>query len=97
MTPRINSTLGLGATLATLAVALPLHAGPEGGTVVSGSATISTVGKNTTINTQSARTILEFSQFNIANSERVIIARQDERADNLHIHFPRVGYVLRGV
>ena len=31
----------------------------------------------------------------IANSERVIIARQDERADNLHIHFPRVGYVLR--
>ncbi|MEO1662336.1 MAG: glutathione S-transferase [Pseudomonadota bacterium] len=31
----------------------------------------------------------------IANSERVIIARQNERADNLHIHFPRVGYVLR--
>ncbi|MCR9079456.1 MAG: glutathione S-transferase [Hyphomonadaceae bacterium] len=31
----------------------------------------------------------------IANAERVIIARQDERADNLHIHFPRVGYVLR--
>lgn len=31
----------------------------------------------------------------IANSERVIIARQDERADNLHVHFPRVGYVLR--
>lgn len=31
----------------------------------------------------------------IANAERVIIARQDERADNLHVHFPRVGYVLR--
>ncbi|MEE2929504.1 MAG: glutathione S-transferase N-terminal domain-containing protein [Pseudomonadota bacterium] len=31
----------------------------------------------------------------IANSERVIIARQDERADNLHVHFPRVGYILR--
>ncbi len=31
----------------------------------------------------------------IANAERVIIARQDERADNLHIHFPRVGYILR--
>jgi glutathione S-transferase len=31
----------------------------------------------------------------IANSERVIIARQDDRADNLHVHFPRVGYVLR--
>jgi len=31
----------------------------------------------------------------IANSERVIIARHDERADNLHVHFPRVGYILR--
>lgn len=31
----------------------------------------------------------------IANAERVIIARQDERADNLHVHFPRVGYILR--
>jgi len=31
----------------------------------------------------------------IANAERVILARHDERADNLHIHFPRVGYVLR--
>ena len=31
----------------------------------------------------------------IANAERVIIARQDDRAENLHIHFPRVGYVLR--
>ncbi|MEM9914795.1 MAG: filamentous hemagglutinin N-terminal domain-containing protein [Planctomycetota bacterium] len=77
MTPRISTTLGLGVTLATLAVALPLHAGPEGGTVVSGSATISTVGKNTTINTQSARTILEFSQFNIANSERVVFNQPD--------------------
>lgn len=33
----------------------------------------------------------------IANAERVIIARQDERADNLHVHFPRVGYVVRSV
>ncbi|MEL7108588.1 MAG: glutathione S-transferase [Pseudomonadota bacterium] len=33
----------------------------------------------------------------IANAERVIIARQDERADNLHVHFPRVGYILRKV
>ena len=31
----------------------------------------------------------------ISNSERVIIARHDERADNLHVHFPRVGYILR--
>ena len=31
----------------------------------------------------------------VANSERVIIARQDPRADNLHLHFPRVGYILR--
>nr|WP_070960457.1 glutathione S-transferase [Hyphomonas sp. Mor2] len=31
----------------------------------------------------------------IANAERVIIARHDERSDNLHIHFPRVGYALR--
>jgi len=31
----------------------------------------------------------------IANAERVIIARQDERAENLHVHFPRVGYILR--
>ena len=31
----------------------------------------------------------------IANGERVIIARHDHRADNLHIHFPRVGYILR--
>ncbi len=31
----------------------------------------------------------------IANAERVIIARQDERAGNLHLHFPRVGYTLK--
>ena len=31
----------------------------------------------------------------IANANRVIIARQDDRAENLHLHFPRVGYVLR--
>jgi glutathione S-transferase len=31
----------------------------------------------------------------VANAERVIIARFDERAENLHLHFPRVGYVLR--
>jgi len=31
----------------------------------------------------------------VANGERVIIARQDERAENLHLHFPRVGYILR--
>ncbi len=33
----------------------------------------------------------------IANTERVILARQDERAGNLHVHFPRVGYLLRQV
>lgn len=33
----------------------------------------------------------------IANAQRVIIARQDERAGNLHVHFPRVGYYLRRV
>ena len=31
----------------------------------------------------------------IANSERVILARYDEKAVNLHLHFPRVGYSLR--
>ncbi len=31
----------------------------------------------------------------IANANRVIIARQDEQAGNLHLHFPRVGYILR--
>ena len=31
----------------------------------------------------------------VANAERVIISRFDERAENLHLHFPRVGYVLR--
>jgi len=31
----------------------------------------------------------------IANSELVILARHDDRADNIHIHFPRVGYILR--
>lgn len=77
MTPHLKATFGLGTALATLAVALPLHAGPEGGTVVSGSATINTVGKNTTINTQSARTILEFTQFNIGNSERVTFNQPD--------------------
>ncbi len=31
----------------------------------------------------------------VANSERVIIARHDGVAENLHLHFPRVGYLLR--
>lgn len=31
----------------------------------------------------------------VANGERVIIARQDKRVENVHLHFPRVGYVLR--
>ena len=31
----------------------------------------------------------------IANSERIIIARSDPRADHVHVHFPRVGYMLR--
>ena len=31
----------------------------------------------------------------IANAERVIVARRDGRAGDVHIHFPRVGYVLR--
>ena len=32
-----------------------------------------------------------------ASAERVVIARQDERAGRLHVHFPRVGYVLRAL
>lgn len=31
----------------------------------------------------------------IANANRVILARQDAQAENLHVHFPRAGYVLR--
>ncbi|MEM1036904.1 MAG: glutathione S-transferase [Pseudomonadota bacterium] len=31
----------------------------------------------------------------VANAERVIIARNDPKVDNVHIHFPRVGYILR--
>lgn len=31
----------------------------------------------------------------VANEERVILSRHDDRAGNLHLHFPRVGYVLR--
>ncbi|MEM8617106.1 MAG: glutathione S-transferase N-terminal domain-containing protein [Pseudomonadota bacterium] len=31
----------------------------------------------------------------IANEERVILALQSEEADNVHVHFPRVGYILR--
>ena len=31
----------------------------------------------------------------VANSERVIIARHAGKAENLHLHFPRVGYILR--
>ncbi|MEM6499838.1 MAG: glutathione binding-like protein, partial [Pseudomonadota bacterium] len=31
----------------------------------------------------------------IANAERVIIARQNEQVDTIHVHFPRVGYVVR--
>ncbi|MEL7232468.1 MAG: glutathione S-transferase [Pseudomonadota bacterium] len=31
----------------------------------------------------------------VANAERVIIARNDPKVDNVHVHFPRVGYLLR--
>jgi len=77
MTPHIKSTLGLGVALVAATLASSAAAAPQGGTVVSGSATINTVGKNTTINTQSQRTILEFSQFNIGNSERVRFNQPD--------------------
>ncbi|MEO0548674.1 MAG: glutathione S-transferase [Pseudomonadota bacterium] len=33
----------------------------------------------------------------VANAERVILARHDEKAENLHLHFPRTGYLLRAV
>ena len=33
----------------------------------------------------------------IANAERAVVARHDDRAGHLHVHFPRVGYVLRKV
>lgn len=33
----------------------------------------------------------------VANAERVIISRRDDRAENLHVHFPRAGYLLRAV
>ncbi|MDJ0921788.1 MAG: glutathione S-transferase [Henriciella sp.] len=33
----------------------------------------------------------------VANAERVILARQDAQADNLHLHFPRTGYSLKAV
>lgn len=31
----------------------------------------------------------------VANAERIIIARNDPKVDNVHVHFPRVGYLLR--
>lgn len=31
----------------------------------------------------------------VANAERIIIARNDAKVDNVHVHFPRVGYMLR--
>ncbi|MEO0514975.1 MAG: filamentous hemagglutinin N-terminal domain-containing protein, partial [Planctomycetota bacterium] len=77
MTPHIKSTLGLVTALAAAMLVSSAAAAPQGGTVVSGSATINTVGKNTTITTQSPRTILEFSQFNIGNSERVTFNQPD--------------------
>ena len=46
---------------------------PVGGTVVAGEATIESSAFNTTINTQSMRTIVEFESFDIANSRSVII------------------------
>lgn len=65
------------AALAAVAVAglsgVPALAAPQGGNVVAGSATINTTGKTTTINTQTARTIIEFDSFNITNSQAVII------------------------
>jgi len=30
----------------------------------------------------------------IASHERLILARQDEQAETIHVHFPRVGYVM---
>jgi len=31
----------------------------------------------------------------VANAERIIITRNDPKVDNVHVHFPRVGYWLR--
>jgi len=31
----------------------------------------------------------------LANAERVVISRRDDRAGHVHVHFPRVGYILR--
>lgn len=63
-----------GIGLAGLALAAaPALAAPQGGNVVAGNATISQSGRTTTINTQTARTIIEFDSFNITNSQAVVV------------------------
>jgi glutathione S-transferase len=32
-----------------------------------------------------------------ATADRYILARDDERAGRVHVHFPRIGYALRAV
>ena len=61
------------ALLATTCLAGAAHANPTGGVVAAGSATIASSGSKMVIDTQTQRTIINWSSFSIGRSESVVV------------------------
>lgn len=88
MLMKMNSRSGVRGSigLATMAagivclVAVIGHAEPQGANVVAGSAQINQNGATTTIDTQTANTIINYNQFNIAGHETVIFNQPDAQS-----------------
>jgi filamentous hemagglutinin family protein len=68
--PRLH-TLVLAFAAALMTMSLPAFAGPEGGSVSAGSASISQSGNTTTINQRSDRAAINWSRFSVGKDEAV--------------------------
>ncbi|MES2945977.1 MAG: filamentous hemagglutinin N-terminal domain-containing protein, partial [Pseudomonadota bacterium] len=67
--------------LAAIGLGMPLaHAGPEGGTVVGGTASITQSGANTTINQSSQRTAIDWNSFSTAGHESIVFNQPNAQA-----------------
>ncbi len=71
--------MGIGTCL-SLALLAPAMAGPDGGKVVGGKATITTSGRETTINQKSNRALIEWDRFNLDAGEAVRFQQPGRKA-----------------
>lgn len=74
--------LALAIALIGTGLAMPAHGNtlPEGGTVVSGNASISGSGNTLNVNTQGPRTAIDWQRFNIGSGNTVVITQPDGKS-----------------